>query len=438
MAEDFDVSEFYDIFFEECLENLEVLEGGLLALAESGDVDGVNTIFRAAHSIKGGAATFGLAQVADYTHAMESLLGVIRDGKLEAEQEVVDLLLESNDFLRNMLGNQGIHGEEAQYAELIARMTAAKGNEQFSIADSVSKTEDKPAKEETGLVVSAVYDAPPSPEVVEPEAVDVPVNKPLAKLENSSASAAASTEEAVKVDSKADASKNNSNSESSTIRVRTEKVDELINLVGELVITQSMLSQMSNAFGEQLEPAMRSTIEQLSRNTREIQESVMQVRMLPMSVAFSRFPRLVRDFSRKLGKEVDLHMSGETTELDKTVLQAIGDPLVHLVRNALDHGIEAPDVREELGKPRIGNISLSAMYKGASVAIEIRDDGGGINGDKLLKKAREKGILSPEAELDVTEALDLIFHPGFSTAEVVSDVSGRGVGMDVVRNNILF
>jgi two-component system chemotaxis sensor kinase CheA len=225
-------------------------------------------------------------------------------------------------------------------------------------------------------------------------------------------------------------------SDAGSIRVATEKVDALINLVGELVITQSMLGR----FAERYEPtdleALRRGLIQLARNTRELQESVMQIRMLPIGFSFNRFPRLVHDLSRKLGKKVDLKLCGENTELDKTVLEKIGDPLVHLVRNALDHGMELPETRIAAGKSETGTLELNAFHEGGSIIIEVKDDGAGLNKARILAKARERGLVEEGEELTDEQIYNLIFVAGFSTADKVSDVSGRGVGMDVVRRNI--
>ena len=229
-----------------------------------------------------------------------------------------------------------------------------------------------------------------------------------------------------------------SGSENATLRVSTDKVDDIINLVGELVITQSMLSQCGEEFALEKLEKLKEGLGQLERNTRELQESVMQIRMLPISFSFNRFPRLVHDLSGKLNKKIELKLSGESTELDKTVLEKIGDPMVHLVRNSLDHGIESPDVRLEKGKPETGILHLNAYHEGGNIVIEITDDGAGLNTEKILNKARERGLVSDvEADSMSDEQIhQLIFKPGFSTADVVSDVSGRGVGMDVVRRNI--
>ena len=224
--------------------------------------------------------------------------------------------------------------------------------------------------------------------------------------------------------------------ESGSIRVATEKVDDIINLVGELLITQSMLSGFADGIDPNDLDRLRQGLSQLARNTRELQESVMQIRMLPISFAFNRFPRIVHDLSRKLAKKVELKLTGEGTELDKTVLEKISDPLVHLVRNALDHGLETPDRRLAAGKHETGTIELAAFHEGGNIIIEVRDDGAGLNKTRILQKARERGLIPADQELTDEQIDNLIFMPGFSTAEQISDVSGRGVGMDVVRRNI--
>jgi len=227
-----------------------------------------------------------------------------------------------------------------------------------------------------------------------------------------------------------------SKTEAGSIRVGIDKVDNLINMVGELVITQSMLSQLGEDFDMDDLHKMQEGLSQLEHNTRELQESVMRIRMLPISFAFSRFPRMVRDMCRRLNKKIELKLLGETTELDKTVMEKIGDPLVHLVRNSLDHGIESPADRIKAGKPETGTITLNAYHQGGNIMIEISDDGAGLNTKKIIEKARKQELVAATDTLTEDQIHDLIFHPGFSTAEVVSDVSGRGVGMDVVRRNI--
>ncbi len=224
--------------------------------------------------------------------------------------------------------------------------------------------------------------------------------------------------------------------ESQSIRVGIDKVDSLINMVGELVITQSMLGQLGRDFHMDRLHRLQEGLTQLEHHTRELQESVMRIRMLPISFSFSRFPRLVRDLSSKLGKKVDLVLLGENTELDKTVMEKIGDPLVHMVRNSLDHGLETPEKRKASGKSEVGTLTLNAYHHGGNIIIEIIDDGAGINEEKILSKAIENGLVAPTDSLTPEQVQDLIFHPGFSTADEISDVSGRGVGMDVVRRNI--
>ncbi|MBT4519427.1 MAG: chemotaxis protein CheA [Halieaceae bacterium] len=241
---------------------------------------------------------------------------------------------------------------------------------------------------------------------------------------------------AAKAKAKAKAKSASGNKDGGSIRVNIDKVDALINLVGELVITQSMLSRYETDFDESMLDGLREGLSQLSRNTREMQESVMAIRLLPISSAFNRFPRLVRDTSSKLGKKIELRLVGEHTELDKTVLEKIGDPLVHLVRNSLDHGFESPEERKAAGKPEAGVLELNARHEGGNIVIEVIDDGAGINHERVLEKARTSGIIAPDAELTPSQINDLIFAAGFSTATEVSDLSGRGVGMDVVRRNI--
>ncbi len=223
--------------------------------------------------------------------------------------------------------------------------------------------------------------------------------------------------------------------ETSSIRVGVEKVDQLINLVGELVITQAMIEQRISALDPVQHESLINSVGQLTRNTRDLQESVMSIRMMPMDFVFSRFPRMVRDLAGKLGKKVDFVTVGAATELDKGLIERIVDPLTHLVRNSVDHGIETPEKRSAAGKSETGTLTLSASHKGGSIVIEVTDDGAGLNRNKLLEKAAKNGLSVSENMTD-TEVFNLIFAPGFSTAEVVTDVSGRGVGMDVVKRNI--
>lgn len=383
MSNDMDMSEFHAIFFEEAQEHLDSMESLLLALDVGNPEDEqLNAIFRAAHSIKGSASTFGFPDMAAVTHELETLLDRVRKKELALTEEIVDITLVAKDLLRNQLAfHQG--GETVDEADI------------KSICSAIQKL----ASGEN----TAVEQKPKVAEIAEASDVVTP------KATTGSAASA-------------------------SIRVGVEKVDQLINLVGELVITQSMLAQTAQVEFIENE-RLYERLQQLERNTRELQESVMSIRMLPVSSVFSRFPRLVRDLAGQLGKQIELRTFGEATELDRGVIEKITDPLTHLIRNSVDHGIEMPDQRVEGGKSAKGILTLSAFHQGGSVIIQIKDDGAGLNRDRILNKARERGLSVTENPTD-QEVWALIFAPGFSTADVVSDVSGRGVGMDVVRRNI--
>lgn len=384
MSLDMDMSEFHGIFFEETSEHLASLETLLVGLdREQPDPEAMNAIFRAAHSIKGSAGTFGFPDMAAVTHDLETLLDKARKGELVLTEEIVDITLEARDVLLAQLDHH-------QGAAAVAQ----------SVVDSLCARVRALASGTT----SAVAEAAAAVEVVE-------VEKPKA---------------AVKV------------IESSSIRVSVEKVDQLINLVGELVITQSMLALTEQSplnDGSADAERLLERLQQLERNTRELQETVMSIRMLPVSAVFNRFPRLVRDLAGKLDKQIELRTFGESTELDRGVIEKITDPLTHLIRNSVDHGIELPDERVAAGKPAKGILTLSAYHQGGSVVIKIQDDGKGFDRDRILAKARERKIPLSDTPTD-QEIWNLIFAPGFSTADTVTDVSGRGVGMDVVRRNI--
>ena len=504
-----DMSQFLETFYEESFEGLDVMESELLNLnVGAADSETINTIFRAAHSIKGGSGTFGLSAVADFTHVMETLLDEMRDGTREVTQPAVNILLNSVDVLREMLTalrtDQALDGERIAEAQqqldtlLAAKQGTAVANPAEMPADQGEtdseavgwKIKFKPYSNmlQTGndpvrmfrelaqlgeLQTKADIAELPTIENITPEdsylawelsltgkieksAIEevfdwvegdcdleiIPLASPIASApslqQQVSTQATPPQVNANGPAAKAAARKPTSSSESSSIRVAIEKIDDLINMMGELVITQSMLSQLGEAdeFQQSHIEKLRDGLAQLERNTREMQENVMRIRMLPISFAFQRFPRLVHDLSGKLNKKIELKMSGEQTELDKTVMEKIGDPLVHLVRNSLDHGIEAPEVRKANGKPETGEIHLNAFHEGGNIVIEISDDGAGLNKPKILQKAKANGVISDEDALTDEQICDLIFSPGFSTADVVSDVSGRGVGMDVVRKNI--
>jgi two-component system, chemotaxis family, sensor kinase CheA len=546
---EFDLSQFYDIFFEEAGENLEQMEQMLLALdLEATDDEELNAIFRCAHSIKGGAATFGFADVAELTHQMESLLDKLRRHELQPTAPMVDVLLESSDALKLLLArHQGRSVDSPPTADLVARISSlAQGQpataavtvappaeapapapaaapvptappvatvaspapangermldlqigpiDDLSQADGIADlfreiaglgriepvasehtdrrcfrvytstsdgdlldlfmfhvskdqihittAEESPAAHESAAAAPSesgapaieesdfglFEDAPGRPNgATTPVAAQAEVIAPPAAAP-APAPAATTPKPEVRAGTAAPA-------DTSTLRVSVSKVDQLINLVGELVITQAMLAQKSAALDPSVNQTLLSGMADLDRNTRDLQEAVMSIRMIPMSVVFNRFPRMLRDLANKLGKKVDLVTHGEATELDKGLVEKITDPLTHLIRNSCDHGLELPDERRAKGKPENGTITLSASHQGGSILIEVRDDGKGLSREKLLSKAREKGIEAPDTLSD-TDVWNLIMAPGFSTAEVVTDVSGRGVGMDVVKKNI--
>jgi len=411
---DNDLSEFHAIFFEEAGEHLANLESLLLGLdRDHPDSEQLNAIFRAAHSIKGSASTFGFPDMAAVTHDLETLLDRVRKQELVLSERIIDITLVARDVLLDQLAaHQGGEAvETARVEQVIARIRALAN-------DSLEPVAEMPATE------------PPSPETPMPESLaagKVTPDKTDALVIDIASVQKDTTKAPTAI------------SEQSSIRVSVERVDQLINLVGELVITQSMLAQTAQLGQVTDEPIdferLQERLQQLERNTRELQESVMSIRMLPVSSVFNRFPRLVRDLAGKLDKQIELRTVGEGTEIDRGVIEKITDPLTHLIRNSVDHGIETVAEREAAGKPAKGLVTLTACHQGGSVVIEIRDDGRGLNRDKLLAKARERGVFVPENPTD-QDIWQLIFAPGFSTAETVTDVSGRGVGMDVVRRNI--
>jgi len=532
-----DMSQFYQTFFEESFEGLDIMESGLLGLdVGAADAETVNTIFRAAHSIKGGSGTFGFTAVADFTHVMETLLDEMRAGTRMVTKEAVDLLLVSVDVLREML--TAVQNEDAINEERVSSIKTqlevllnggaveevasvaddtnaapeassvsgwyvtfkpfdyllTTGNDPVRILRELSLLGDYSVKvnleglplfenfdpescylswhaeltgdiekekiieifewvdEDCELIITAmggeaavesVDESTEQPlettqEVSEPavdEEQSESVVEEVTPSEAPKPTALESTEVAKPTAAKAKAAPKSSG-ESGSIRVSIDKVDALINMVGELVITQSMLGQLGENIDTGKLEKLQDGLAQLERNTRELQESVMRIRMMPISFAFQRFPRMVRDLSSKLNKEIELRLLGEQTELDKTVMEKIGDPLVHLVRNSIDHGIETPEEREAQGKSRAGVVELNAFHQGGNIVIEITDDGKGIDKEVIFNKAVEKGLISETDVLADEQIFDLIFAPGFSTAKEISDVSGRGVGMDVVKRNI--
>ncbi|WP_457422487.1 chemotaxis protein CheA [Roseateles sp. P5_E7] len=531
-----DLSQFYQVFFEEAGENLDNMERLLLNVnVEAADDEELNAIFRCAHSIKGGAATFGFSDVAELTHQMETLLDKLRRHELQPNSAMVDVLLQSGDALRTQLArHQGSGGDVFDTTDLLvniksfveggggtvaaaAAASAPKAAAAPAPAASAPAAPGKPGARLLELQVGPLTDLSLADNLVElfKEITDLGNIEPLDAGQSSDgmrrfkvltsstdndlldlftfhvareqvkliplgpgfgfydgspgappaeapsadpgygffddapgmpaggAAAAAPAAEAAptaaivptRVATPAKAEAKPAAMDQTTLRVSIEKVDQLINLVGELVITQAMLAQNSRELDPGLYQQLTSGLADLERNTRDLQESVMSIRMIPMSTVFNRFPRMLRDLAAKLGKKVELVTQGEATELDKSLVEKITDPLTHLVRNSCDHGIEMPADREARGKPEQGTITLVASHQGGSIVIEVRDDGRGLNREKLIRKAREKGIDAPDTMTDA-ECWSLIFAPGFSTADVVTDVSGRGVGMDVVKKNI--
>ena len=514
-----DLTEFYGIFFEEAGENLDSMETKLLEIdLAAADDEELNAIFRCAHSVKGGAATFGFMDVAALTHEMETLLDLLRRRQLVATAPMVDVLLQAGDVLRAQLARHQNSGE-GELIDTSALLSAirelATGKAPVAVraptlaATPADASSDMAGERELELVVGPLAITNQADSLVElfSEIVDLGtiepldgglaedgirrfkivtsssdsellalfefhINRELIKLlplgpgygfhsgapgappaepedtrfgffDNAPGLPAVSAEIVAPVAPRQLAVASAPSrvgaapaaTEAATLRVSVEKVDQLINLVGELVITQAMLAQTGASVDSTQHQQMTAALVDLDRNTRDLQQAVMSIRMIPMSIVFSRFPRMLRDLAAKLGKKVEFATNGEATELDKGLVEKITDPLTHLVRNSCDHGIELPAERVAKGKPETGTLTLIASHQGGSIVIEVRDDGKGLCRQKLINKARERGISAPDSMPD-SEVWDLIFAPGFSTAEVVTDVSGRGVGMDVVKKNI--
>jgi two-component system chemotaxis sensor kinase CheA len=522
-----DLSQFYETFFDEADELLAQMEQLLLELdAGQPDIEQLNAIFRAAHSIKGGAATFGcFTALAETTHLLENLLDAIRRGEMALRTDMIDIFLETKDVLKSQLDAYRASEEPDAAAyericEVLRQLALEQNGGQAAVAAAapvapspaaaapasaaavtpaddnlplrvrISRVSAKDAQsllEEMGNLgqvlasdqlgggltvwlastcsaddieavccfivdsdqISIGREAVPS----EAHAVDdfahaaaefvaqaqaAPMPAPAAEVHEPAAAAAkpsATAEGGAPRAQRAAGGAAAADKESTSIRVGVEKVDQIINLVGELVITQAMLAQTASTLDPVLHDRLLNGMEQLERNARDLQEAVMSVRMMPMDYVFSRFPRLVRDLAGKMGKQIELQTYGRATELDKSLIERIIDPLTHLVRNSLDHGIETPEKRIAAGKDPTGQLVLSAQHSGGNIVIEVSDDGGGLNRERILKKAMQQGIAVSESSSD-DEVWQLIFAPGFSTAEQITDISGRGVGMDVVRRNI--
>lgn len=523
-----DMSQFYQVFFDEADELLAEKEKLLLALdVAAPDPEQLNAIFRTAHSIKGGAATFGFSDITDVTHILETLLDRIRKGEMALTTEHVDAFLAAKDVLEMLMAGHRhgssvdqdatddvcrrlqaladgtstaeapvVEGEdeaasapivEAPAAGPIAEPVAdATGNFHFRIElPQVPQRDVEALATELGLLGDITQETLPDQRaaftlvtseerdnivaicsfVLDPDELrivalnpDAPQAEPTSTTEPvaatpvappaaaPTAAPAATTAVSPAAEPAAASGENRNwgrratdkegvNAESSSIRVGVEKVDQLINLVGELVITQAMIEQRIGTLDPIIHERLLNSASQLARNTRDLQEAVMSIRMMPMDYVFSRFPRMVRELAGKLGKKVEFVTRGAATELDKGLIERIVDPLNHLVRNSIDHGIEMPEKRRAAGKPEAGTLTLSAAHQGGNIVIEVSDDGGGLNREKILAKARQQDIAVSDTMSD-NEVWQLVMAPGFSTAEVVTDVSGRGVGMDVVKRNI--
>ena len=550
-----DFGQFQEAFFEEAGDHLAIVEEGLLALEQHPeDLDLLNKIFRSAHSIKGTSGMFGFNAVAQFTHKMETLLDLLRNGQKVVTPEIADLLLKSTDCLKTLIdaaktGSPVDDDTVQRFTVELASASDTKVKVELKV-EAKAKVEDGPSrcfhiawtppewlfqrgldplqifKELANLgtlsqvtvdtsklpelaamdpekcylawtmkldtlkdrqVVDAVFEFVREDSVLVIEQVKVEAKakveggpsesslisaltsacepgepKPLGEilvetgvvtretldhalaqqkrvgqiLIEQHAATPQQVEQALQKQKQQESAAQSKKTDTASIRVDTDKIDKLINLVGELVITQSMLSDLGSRFEMSQISVLLERMAQLERNTREIQERVMGIRMLPIGTAFSRFPRLVRDLSAKAGKKIQLVLSGEETELDKTVIESIGDPLTHLVRNSADHGLEPPEERLDNNKPELGTIRLNAFHEGGNICITVEDDGRGLNRDKILAKAVKQGLIAENEKLSDDQIWPLIFKPGFSTAEKVTDVSGRGVGMDVVKRNI--
>lgn len=459
-----DMTQFYEVFFEESAELLAEMELLLLQLdVDAPSKDDLNAIFRTAHSIKGGSGTFGFTEITETTHILESLLDKLRNGELQLLREMVDVFLKAVDVIKMQLAGRQFERtvDDAAVAEIcrsLSQLAEGRRSETQAVSKPVAVGT---AKAEVSAVAPIAGSVDPTPEnlyaILTGDVVGVPAQAAAAEnpgygffTENGISTTPATPvivapaqnlgrratdvapEAAPKTGRRAG---DHAEGEATSIRVGVEKVDQLINLVGELVITQAMLAQTASRVDAVLYEALRTALGQLEHNTRDLQESVMSIRMMPISFVFSRFPRVVRDLASQLNKQVELKTVGEGTELDKGLIEKIADPLNHLVRNSLDHGIESPEKRLAAGKPAVGTITLRAFHQGGNIVVEIGDDGAGLSREKILAKAKERGLPVSDTISD-QEVWALIFEAGFSTAAVVTAVSGRGVGMDVVKRNV--
>ncbi|MDO9474658.1 MAG: chemotaxis protein CheA [Caulobacter sp.] len=501
-AEGYPLAQFRKTYFEECAELLDALQANLELLSNgSGDEETLHAIFRSVHSIKGGAGAFGFGGLVAFSHVFESLLDAMREQKISATPDVVQILLRASDALADIVG--AARDEHVLAADFAADILTAMEEALLGASDpTASGVQPKPDSEVNevsgerryriaftphtemlqkaneplllirqlrklgGLSIEVDSSRVPPLDVIEPESAylswiftldtgvpqsaihevfefveddcdlkievvsDGSLAAPAANLAANSANPARLAASKPVDAAVAPATPTQS------IRVDVDKVDRLVNLVGELVITQAMLTEQGTLLPVDHYPALIQGIEALAQGARELQESVMAIRAQPVKSVFARMPRIVRDLAATLGKEVRIVTAGEMTEIDKTVIEQLNDPLTHMIRNALDHGIEGPDDRIAAGKPRQGTIHLSAAQRSGRIVIEVADDGRGLNREKVLAKAQDRGLVAAGASLSDEEIDNLIFLPAFSTADVVSNISGRGVDMDVVKRNV--
>ncbi|HTT01940.1 MAG TPA: chemotaxis protein CheA [Steroidobacteraceae bacterium] len=496
-----DLSQFHEAFFAESVEALDSMEAALLKLdVGAPDPELINTVFRVAHSIKGGGATFGFNEITSFTHSLETLLEELRAQRMAVSAAISDLLLKSVDVMREML--RAVHAKQSIDAQRVADLQFdielaiaqkssdppapgsapapaargswsirfrpypqffARGNDplrmlrelatlgmlevqaDLSLLPALPELDPQACHSAWSMQLTGNVDEAAIREVfdwatgdcdLEIECLSGAGEKPEPIEQTRAAAAVLESPASATSSARSESQSAATGADSGSIRVSVEKIDELMNTVGELVITQSMLRQLGRGIEGAAADRLRSGLAQLERNVRELQESVMRVRMLPISFVFNRFPRMVRDLAQRLDKQIELKMSGEQTELDKTVLEKIGDPLMHLVRNSIDHGIERPALRAAAGKSAAGTVRLHACHRGGNIAVEVSDDGSGLDRERILAKARERGLIGASDAFSDDQVTELIFLPGFSTAAQTTDVSGRGVGLDVVRRNI--
>jgi two-component system, chemotaxis family, sensor kinase CheA len=495
MSDQFDMSELLDVFFEEADEQLQHLDEGILALEKNPeDIGLVREIFRSAHTLKGSSATMGFTQIADLTHTMESLLDRIRSGQQQVSQSAVDALLKAVDALRQLVEQvRGGCTDEAELDDVLQALKAANESDSESSqpARTAATADTRPipdgsvrieaviardcvmASVRGFMVLNAlrdlgeVVDSSPEQDKLEelqPGGTLLLHFKPSASIEKLKAELNCISEIEVTVTDAASQPKAEGDAASKatsapatpqktvceptthamqTVRVGVDRLDILMNLVGELVIDRTRIGQIESMLsaryeGEALCGGLSESALHIGRVINELQEQIMRIRMLPVDQVFNRFPRMVRDLGQKAGKKVNFVISGQDTELDRSILEDIVDPITHLLRNAVDHGLESPEERAAAGKPETCTVQLVARQEENRIVIEVEDDGKGIAVQSVKRSAVAKGAISAEAaeRLSEREALQLIFPSGVSTAEKVTDVSGRGVGMDVVKSNI--